>query len=70
MGFGIRWSGVRRRRLKFWCELVKERRTSELGELARSAVREGGSSYVNLDLLIEDLLKQKAGRLAKREDTN
>ncbi|KAF9600110.1 hypothetical protein IFM89_003657 [Coptis chinensis] len=36
---------------------------SKLGEMARSAVQEGGSSYVNLGLLIEDLLSKKKEKL-------
>ncbi|KAL5742959.1 hypothetical protein ACOSP7_029691 [Xanthoceras sorbifolium] len=42
-------------------EVVEEmrRRVSELSELARLAVCKGGSSYVNVDILITDLLNHK-----------
>ncbi|KAL6987378.1 hypothetical protein U1Q18_013127 [Sarracenia purpurea var. burkii] len=53
-------------------ESVEEmrRRARELSKLARSAVKEGGSSSTNLDHLIEDLLSQKAERFAKGESIN
>ena len=43
------------------------KRVSELGELARAAISEGGSSYVNMGLLIEDLLNQRKDKLSKRK---
>lgn len=53
-------------------ESVREMReqVSRLSELARSAVSEGGSSNVSLDLLIVDLLAQRKERLAKGEEIN
>ncbi|CAH2042354.1 unnamed protein product [Thlaspi arvense] len=39
-------------------------RASRLSELARAAVRKGGSSYVNLDRLIEDLSNHKRVRMS------
>nr|UXB92744.1 glycosyltransferase [Helleborus thibetanus] len=38
-------------------------RASRLGEMARSAVEEGGSSYENMGLLIEELLTKKSEKL-------
>lgn len=45
------------------------KRASKLSELAKIAVSKGGSSYVNVGLLIDDLLNQKVERLSKKMET-
>lgn len=45
------------------------KRASKLSELAKIAVSKGGSSYVNVGLLIDDLLNQKVERLSKKKET-
>ena len=42
-------------------------RVSELSKLAMAAIGKGGSSYVNMGLLIEDLLNLRRDRLSKSE---
>lgn len=42
-------------------------RVSELSKLAMAAMSKGGSSYVNMGLLIEDLLNLRRNRLSKSE---
>ena len=42
-------------------------RVSELSKLAMAAISKGGSSYVNMGLLIEDLLNLRRDRLSKSE---
>lgn len=44
---------------------VMRKRASRLRDIARSAVEKGGSSYVSVGLLIEDLLNQREERLAR-----
>ncbi|XAR69125.1 Trans-zeatin O-beta-D-glucosyltransferase [Bertholletia excelsa] len=53
-------------------EMVREmqERASTLSELARAAVKEGGSSYLNLEDLIEDLLRERASGKAYLQDSN
>lgn len=45
------------------------KRASKLSELAKIAVSKGNSSYVNVGLLIDDLLNQKVERLSKKKET-
>lgn len=45
------------------------KRASKLSELAKIAVSKGDSSYVNVGLLIDDLLNQKVERLSKKKET-
>lgn len=45
------------------------KRASKLSELAKIAVSKGDSSYVNVGLLIDDLLNQKVERLSKKMET-
>ncbi|KDO38674.1 hypothetical protein CISIN_1g036598mg, partial [Citrus sinensis] len=45
------------------------KRARKLSELAKIAVSKGGSSYVNVGLLIDDLLNQKVERLSKKKET-
>ncbi|KAL4605484.1 hypothetical protein ACB092_09G032500 [Castanea dentata] len=42
-------------------------RVSELSKMAMAAISKGGSSYVNMELLIKDLLNLRRDRLSKRE---
>lgn len=45
------------------------KRARKLSELAKIAVSKGGSSYVNVGLLIDDLLNQKVERLSKKKES-
>ena len=38
---------------------ARRKRARELGEMAKRAVEEGGSSYLNVRLLIQDVMQQR-----------